>query len=186
MGTRETQFSGDRGNSTHSVPTCPANTDGTQAYSIRKQYSDGAVNGAIYRAWIKKESPMDEADALEPNDLERRQLNARARRRREDMRLATLGKFVEAKRRADELRNWILAYAKESGGSVQPELRRMLQWAEVRLAELDQFIDPDRLTTMLLENDLFPEVDPLSDPLGEPPRDRAWSRPTSLRNINAV
>ncbi|QBL92329.1 hypothetical protein KSAC_00810 [Komagataeibacter saccharivorans] len=45
----------------------------------------------------------------------------------------------------------------------------MLQWAESRLAELDRQTGLDAAKSLAGEGDLFPVVDELEDPLGDPP-----------------
>ena len=132
---------------------------------------------------------MHDANTLkfEADDLGGRQELAVARRRRESERQAVLEQFVNAKRRADDLRRWIDDCA--AAGGARPELQRMREWAKARLREQEHFLDPDRLSTMLRQSDLFPEIDPLDDPLGEPPRPRPRGRPgpkTHARRPNIV
>jgi hypothetical protein len=115
---------------------------------------------------------MDGVDTLEPSDLDRRQQMATARRQREGERRALLAEFVDAMRRADELRKWIGAYGRPTGEHSHSELRRMREWTEAQLKELDLFLEPERISMVLRARELFPEVDPLDDPLGEPPARR--------------
>ena len=41
---------------------------------------------------------------------------------------------------------------------------------------LEECLDPSRLSRLLHTRNLFPEVDDLVDPLGEPPPRRPWGR----------
>lgn len=60
-----------------------------------------------------------------------------ARRRRESERLAVLEQFVEERRRAVDLRNWIDTYAVNAAQDSETELTRMCEWARARLREYD-------------------------------------------------
>jgi hypothetical protein len=51
----------------------------------------------------------------------------------------------------------------------------MLSWAQARLAELEAFLEAHQVTALIHERDLFPEIDQLNDPLGEPLPRRIWS-----------
>lgn len=62
----------------------------------------------------------------------------------------------------------------------------MLEWTALQLAELDLLLDPDRLSETLRERALFPELDSLDDPLGEPIGRRIWGGCRSLRHVNAL
>ena len=50
----------------------------------------------------------------------------------------------------------------------------MLQWVESRLAELDRQTGLDAAKSFAGEGDLFPAVDELEDPLGDPPVSSGW------------
>jgi hypothetical protein len=117
---------------------------------------------------------MDAANLLDPKELGRRQQMAAARRQRESERLTLLAELVDAQRRADELKNWISAFTRPTDDSSHAELQRMIGWAAVQLKDLERFLSPERISSTLKERELFPEVDPLNDPLGEPPRHRGW------------
>jgi len=127
-----------------------------------------------------------DADAFESIDLEKRDCPSIARRRRESERLSLLAKLVDAERRVDELRRWIGACDRMAAEGEHPELRRMLAWAELRLAELDSSRDTEQLSKMLRERDLFPVFDLLGDPDGELIDYRARAGCWSLRHVNVV
>jgi hypothetical protein len=119
---------------------------------------------------------MDEPDIYDPQELGRRQQMAAARRQRESERLALLAKLVDAQRRADELKSWIDAYTRPADDNSHPELRRMVGWAAAQLDDLERILNPERISETLQERELFPAIDPLNDPKGEPPRHRIWGR----------
>lgn len=100
----------------------------------------------------------------------RRQL-ARLRRQREDERRALLVTVMKADRRARQLRAWIDGRTSD-GLQSEP----MLEWARRQLAALEAVGDPVRLSKVLHERNLFPEVDELHDPHGEPPARQPWGR----------
>jgi hypothetical protein len=50
----------------------------------------------------------------------------------------------------------------------------MVSWVQEQLATLEAVIDPNMLLVSLREQSLFPEVDDLQDPLGEPPERGLW------------
>lgn len=128
---------------------------------------------------------MDDTTFLDPRELGGRQQLAAARRQREGQRLATLARLVDTQRRADELRNWMNAWSRFTGDHSYPELQRMIGWARAQLEELESSLTPGQVSAFLKERDLFPEVDPLNDPLGEPPQYRIWGHSAALRPIEA-
>ncbi len=78
--------------------------------------------------------------------------------------------------RADALRRLIGAYDRPGKAGVRPELCPMLDWAKAELNGLEADLRPERLGALLRERDLFPAIDTLADPLGEPPARRSWGR----------
>ncbi|TIV04647.1 MAG: hypothetical protein E5W04_02370 [Mesorhizobium sp.] len=53
-----------------------------------------------------------------------------ARRRRESERLAVLEQFVQERKRAADLRNWIDTYAVNAAQDSETELTRMCEWGK--------------------------------------------------------
>lgn len=105
--------------------------------------------------------------------IDRRRQLARLRREREDERRALLVTVMKADRRARQLRAWIDG---QTNDGLRSERGRMLEWARQQLAALEATGDPIRLRNVLNERNLFPEVDELHDPLGEPPARQPWGR----------
>jgi hypothetical protein len=112
--------------------------------------------------------------ASDAEELARRRGLAAARRTRETERTLLLRKLVRMERQADQLRGWIAQRKADVG--VSPEMQRMLDWATAELLEIERFLDLSRLSRLLHTRNLFPEVDDLVDPLGEPPPRRPLGR----------
>ncbi|WP_448950040.1 hypothetical protein [Labrys neptuniae] len=106
--------------------------------------------------------------------IEERRRLARLRREREETRRTLLTDVMASLQQAEQLRDWIAAMSPRNEKT--PEFERMLDWARTELAALETVSDPARLGSHLREHDIFPEVDDLHDPLGEPPAKRPWGR----------
>jgi hypothetical protein len=119
---------------------------------------------------------MDQIDlvASDAEALARRRGLAAARRTREADRRLLLRKLVRTERQADELRGWIARQTADV--RISSEMLRMVDWAKAQLVRLEDFLDPSSLSRLLNTRNLFPEVDDLVDPLGEPPPQRPWGR----------
>lgn len=115
---------------------------------------------------------QERAEAVR-RDLERRRALAKARKQREADREAVLANQMDLVRRARDLREWIGANQRMAVAA-EPELRRMLAWAKEQLADVERQLDPETLAADLQERKLFPEVDELHDPKGEPPSETRW------------
>ena len=108
-------------------------------------------------------------------ELARRRTLLSARQNRETERTSLLAKLIETERKATELREWV-ALQESRGGARSPEMQRLLDWAKANLSDMEQFPVPAELTQLLRTQNLFPEVDELADPLGDPPPRRLWGR----------
>lgn len=111
---------------------------------------------------------------VERLELAHRRRLAAGRAEREAQRKDLLGSLIEADRRAADLRDWIERFAPRVDASRDARLLRLLEWAGSELAALEAMCDPQRLSDEMKARNLFPQVDPLTDPLGEPPRAHAW------------
>jgi hypothetical protein len=107
-------------------------------------------------------------------ELARRRALAAARLTRENERTELLRKLVRMEREAEQLRGRIAH--RQAEASASPEMQRMVAWATAELAGLEAFLDPLKLSQLLIARNLFPEVDELVDPLGEPPPRDQWGR----------
>jgi hypothetical protein len=115
--------------------------------------------------------------SLIPNDvaeLARRRALAAARRTREAERTSLVRKLVRMERQVDQLSGWVAQ--READVEPSPEVQRMVDWVKAELAGLEEFLDPSKLSRLLHTRNLFPEVDDLVDPLGEPPPRRPLGR----------
>lgn len=110
------------------------------------------------------------------DELHHRRKLALARHEREHERNELLQTLLEAERRASQLRAWIASRELHLKPETDSELHRMVRWASRELATLETMMEPQRLTELLGQRNLFPEVDKLSDPLGDPPPRRPWGR----------
>lgn len=104
------------------------------------------------------------------NEMQRRQGLARQRTEREKERLECLGQMMAICREIVELEQW-LANTDASPNSHQ---ERFMIWARQRLARLRAQVDASGVESRLTTDNLFPDPDPLDDPLGEPPRGHYW------------
>jgi hypothetical protein len=119
---------------------------------------------------------MDQISLI-PSDvaeLARRRALAAARQTREAERTSLLRKLVRMERQVDQLSGWVAQ--READVETSPEIQRMVDWVKAELAGLEEFFDPSKLSRLLHTRNLFPEVDDLVDPLGEPPPRRPWGR----------
>lgn len=148
------------------------------AEGVRKNFNDGdtlTVEDSIdklaasFRAAILHEIDQDARDrvaARERAHLAHRQELAALRSKREDDRRGFLQHVADVSREVEDLKTTISLL--EQPASERPELDRMLTWAQQRLSSLSSAISPDRLASDLIERNLFPDPDDLSDPEGEP------------------
>lgn len=118
---------------------------------------------------------LDEQNAAQSKLQQRRSL-ALARLERENERKALLGTLMAAESEAGHLRNWIARQELHLKAKTHGELGRLLQWASGELAALETITEPGQLAELLRRQNLFPEADGLSDPLGDPPPLRPWGR----------
>lgn len=107
-------------------------------------------------------------------ELQRRRKLAHARKEREEKRLAHLQSIVELRREAREIRDWLASLPGDAKPSEDSDLGRMLIWVGERLAEIDRQTGMDAARSFAGTSDLFPEVDALHDPLGDPPPGSGW------------
>jgi hypothetical protein len=136
------------------------------------------VRGVRLMLANNRQDPIMNNSKAVRNDVEelahRRRLAA-ARKSREIERASLLQKLIETQQKALELRKWIAQWeTKEQASS--PDVQRLIKWAKATLSDTENFLLPTELTKLLEVRGLFPEVDDLADPLGEPPPLRPWGR----------
>jgi predicted metal-dependent hydrolase len=115
----------------------------------------------------------EQAEAKE-RELERRLSLAKARRQREGDRKALLRKIMRTETTAARLRRWVTELTDKISNCPDPDLNRMLEWTGRQLAELEAITDPANIAADLRARKLFPAIDELHDPLGDPPPERRW------------
>lgn len=133
--------------------------------SMLDAITDGVVFHIAYEKTRREE--QEEQERQRRHIAHRRELHKK-RQERETKRLAFLRQLADYQREAADLRATIA----QSGSSVQqagPEYLKMIAWAEQRLAHLEAQNRIDVLTSYLVEENLFPEIDDLADPEGDPP-----------------
>jgi hypothetical protein len=105
------------------------------------------------------------------NELCRRRDLAKRRIDRERQRLSYWRKIARTQREIEMLRRWMARDQLEGGDAVAGNVRRMATWIQARLTTLEESIAVDNVDRLLASRNLFPEVDDLIDPLGEPPEE---------------
>ena len=136
---------------------------------------DDIVDG--FEAYIVTErlrrEKQERAEA-ERRELERRRGLAKARRDRDNERKRLLNRLILTTRQAAQLKDLIGTYKQAGMLNTNGDLDRMVDWARSQLSALEASLRPDNLVKELDAQKLFPEVDELVDPLGEPPPERHW------------
>lgn len=103
------------------------------------------------------------------NELCRRRDLATKRKEPERQRLDYWRQLTRTQREIDLLRRWIRENQISEGEVAADSVLRMLGWARARLGALEDNVSLENVDRLLKSRNLFPEVDDLLDPLGEPP-----------------
>ncbi len=106
----------------------------------------------------------------EQANLQRRRFLAMRRKEREEQRLNLLDACLADFETATKIRQWADWIAPQAEG--EPEITRLVGWARNNAANLEAKSSA-AMTRMGLK-ELFPEVDDLHDPLGEPAPKHPW------------
>lgn len=110
-----------------------------------------------------------EEDERQWAELSRRRDLAKKRKLREETRVAYLRELVELQREAADIRTWLATVPDTIEDGQATELTRMIHWARARLAFLEKETTINAAAARFEGKALFPEVDELHDPLGDPP-----------------
>lgn len=78
------------------------------------------------------------------------------------------------RREAADIRSWLASLPETATAETTSDLGRMMQWAIERLADLEARTTVDAAAVKLEGKALFPEIDELHDPLGDPPEPRYY------------
>lgn len=101
-------------------------------------------------------------------ELSRRRDLAKKRKEREEARIAHLRELVQLQREAADIKEWLGSLPAEAAADSATELGRMVAWAKARLTALQAKTTADGAAVKLEGKALFPDVDELHDPLGDP------------------
>ncbi len=107
-------------------------------------------------------------------ELQRRRKLAQARKDREEKRLAHLRHIIDLRREARDIRDWLVSLPHEINPTEESDLARMITWVGRRLAEIDRQTGIEAAQSFAGTNGLFPRVDELHDPEGDPSPGSGW------------
>lgn len=150
------------------------------ADGARKKWSDGKrqtlegvlesiADGVLYHLHFDKaRREKREEDERRWQHMARRRELQKQRAEREQKRIRFLAELAAYQREAADLKVTIANAAKVIA-EANPEYRRMIEWAEERLAHLEAQNALGPLAANLKSQNLFPENDELYDPEGDPP-----------------
>lgn len=128
----------------------------------------------VILAHEKAQREKREEEARQREELARRRQLAKKRREREEARIAYLRELVELQREAADIRSWLSSLPADTAADHATELGRMLIWARARLTHLESCTTVDAAAVELDGKALFPEMDELHDPLGDPPEPKGY------------
>jgi hypothetical protein len=153
---------------------------------LRKSWGDGKTQTVesmleeiitglkVFLAHKKAERERRQEEERQREEWARRYHLAKKRKEREEARIAHLRRLVEFQREAAGIRSWLASLPSNVVADQPTKLGRMLLWAKNRLAELERRTTVDAASAELDGKALFPEVDELHDPLGDPPEPKGY------------
>jgi hypothetical protein len=153
---------------------------------VRKTWADGKTQSIesmleaitsglkIILAQEKTERERREEEGRERAELARRHDLAKKRREREERRIAYLRELVQLQREAGDIKRWLASLPDGVMADSLTELGRMVLWARERLGDLEGRTTVKAALVQVQGMALFPEVDDLHDPLGDPPAQRNY------------
>jgi hypothetical protein len=101
-------------------------------------------------------------------ELARRRELARKRAEREQKRAAYLNRLINVHSEVASLQKWLADVQAAPKSSGLSGFAQLTNWARQRLANLETMIDSERIDQDLEDQGLFPEIDELHDPEGDP------------------
>lgn len=156
------------------------------ARGLRKTWADGRTQSVesmfenivsglkIVLANEKIERERREEDERQHAELARRRDLARKRKEREEKRVTHLRELMQLQREAANIMGWLASLPETATADIASDLGRMIQWATARLADLEARTTIDAAAAQLEGKALFPEIDELHDPLGDPPESKYY------------
>jgi hypothetical protein len=155
--------------------------DGWWRDNVRRRWADGKVQRMetlldsivtgfeVLLAARKANRLEDERRAREEAELTRRQRLAEERRNREKKRRGLLKDVMDKSAEAATLRQW-LSSVDLTNTDGDEEFGQFISWAKAKLASLEAAVSRQTISDTVRSQELFPSIDKLHDPLGEPPR----------------
>ncbi|MFC0219428.1 hypothetical protein ACFFJ7_13600 [Pseudochelatococcus lubricantis] len=150
-------------------------------HGLRKSWTDGKTQSVesmfenivsglkVILSNNKSERERREEQERQRAELARRHALAKKRKEREEKRIAYLRELMQLQREASDIRSWLASLPETATADSASDLGRMVQWATGRLADLEALTTVEAAAVQLEGNALFPEIDELHDPMGEPP-----------------
>ncbi|MEJ0025943.1 MAG: hypothetical protein WDN01_07940 [Rhizomicrobium sp.] len=106
-------------------------------------------------------------------ELDRRRAMAEEREEREGRRIDYLRELLDLHGETNRLRAWLVDIGRPDIGKYD-DLARMIDWARARLSQLEAAAEADGIDQDLHVEALFPHIDELHDPLGDPPPEEEY------------
>ena len=103
-------------------------------------------------------------------ELARRQQLAQERGKREKKRKTLFRNLMAKTTEASEIRKWLGTIDPDAVADEDGDFAKLIEWTKGRLATLENAVSGPRVAEAVREQQLFPKIDALHDPLGEPPR----------------
>ena len=131
------------------------------------------INATLTLRRVRREE--QEERERERAELSRRRDLARKRKEREVQRSSYWRKIARTQREIKMLREWLDQDRIDANRTSADNVQRMVNWASARLSALEESITVENVERHLFAKGLFPEVDDLVDPLGDPPEESRYS-----------
>jgi hypothetical protein len=156
------------------------------ARGLRKTWADGRTqsvesmfNDIVSGLKVLLSNEKTERERREEQERERAEFAgrrdlAKKRKEREEKRISYLRELVQLQREAADIRNLLASLPDTATADTASGLARMVRWATARLADLEARTTVDATAVQLEERALFPEIDELHDPLGDPQEGRYY------------
>jgi hypothetical protein len=142
--------------------------------SVESMFEDIITGLKVLLANEKTERERREEEERRRVEFARRRDLAKKRKEREEKRIAYLRELVQLRREAADIRSWLASLPDTAAASTANDLARMVGWATARLADLEARTTVDAAAVQLEGKALFPEIDELHDPLGDPQEGRYY------------
>ncbi len=151
------------------------------ADGLRKTWADGKTQSVeklipdivdgleLLLLHVKARREESEERARKAGILRHRRHLAKLRSDREEARVSLMRELVDLRREANDIRAWLAELPEDCRANANGSLERMIVWAEARLDDLVSKTTASAAEAKLDGRDLFPEIDELEDPEGDPP-----------------